>query len=144
MSLVQHLVALLGRIALGSVFVWGAANLMILSWAEALEELQGRQVIFPNALLLLAMLAMLLGGLSLILGLRARWGALLLILVLVPTTAILHDFWVHDPTAPQYTELAVALMKNVGLLGGLLMVMAFGPGGFSADTFLRKRPPETR
>jgi len=144
MSLVQHLVALLGRIVLGSVFVWGAANLIILSWAEAVSELESRQVFYPNVLVLLAMLAMLLGGLSLVLGLRARLGAFLLVLFLVPATAILHDFWVHDPASPEYTALAVEFLKDLGLLGGLLMVLAFGPGGFSADTFLRKRPPETR
>src|SRR5439155_423629 len=52
---------------------------------------------------------MLLGGLSVALGYRARWGAWLLALFLVPATVIFHNFWaVKDPT--------MALMQQVMFL----------------------------
>jgi len=142
MSILQHLVALLARILLAVIFIWSGANQIILSWGNTIQELEDRNVPFPHVMLLLAVIAMLAGAMSLVLGLRARWGAVLLILFLAPTTLMMHDFWVHEPSTQAYTAQAIECLKNVGLLGGLLMVLAFGPGGFSADTFLRKRPAE--
>jgi putative oxidoreductase len=142
MSIFQHLVVLLARILLAAIFIWSGANQIILSWANSTTELGERNVPFPSVMLLLAVIAMLAGGMSLVLGLRARWGAVLLILFLLPTTLIMHDFWVHEPSAQAYTVQAIECLKNLGLVGGLLMVLAFGPGGFSADTFLRKKPAE--
>ncbi|MES1023665.1 MULTISPECIES: DoxX family protein [Chroococcaceae] len=68
----------------------------------------------------------LLGALSVILGYKARWGAIALIVFLVPTTLIFHTNFAEDMQINQF-------LKNLGLIGGLLMVVYFGSGPLSVD-----------
>ncbi len=50
----------------------------------------------------------LLGGLSVALGYKAKWGAWLLVLFLAPVTVMLHNFWaVKEPMAPQMQQINV-------------------------------------
>jgi putative oxidoreductase len=73
------------------------------------------------------------GGLSILLGYRAKLGAWLIVLFLVPVTAMMHNFWaVHDPMMAQ-VQMAM-FMKNIGLLGGALLISQLGAGPFSLDT----------
>ena len=72
------------------------------------------------------------GGLSILLGYRAKIGAWLIVLFLVPVTLIMHRFWtVHDPVMAQ-TQM-VMLMKNLAILGGALLISQFGAGPLSLD-----------
>jgi putative oxidoreductase len=78
----------------------------------------------------------LLGGLSILLGYRARIGALLLIVFLVPVTLLLHKFWtIPDPMMAQMQQ--AMFMKNVGLIGGALLIAHFGAGPVSLDRRLK-------
>jgi putative oxidoreductase len=74
----------------------------------------------------------LLGGLSVLLGYRARVGAGLLLLFLVPVTLAMHRFWAA-PDAMAAQLHMVMFMKNLGLMGGALMVAHFGAGPYSLD-----------
>ena len=67
------------------------------------------------------------GSLSLLLGYRARAGAWLLFLFLIPTTLIFHTHF-GDPNQ------MIHFLKNVAMAGGLLQVVAFGAGAFSVDS----------
>lgn len=81
----------------------------------------------------------LLGGLSILLGYKARWGGVALIAFLVPVTVMMHNFWaVTDPMMHQLQ--LVSFMKNVGLIGGALMFVVNGAGAFSLDARLARRP----
>jgi len=72
------------------------------------------------------------GGLSILVGYRARIGAWLLVLFLVPVTIMMHNFWaVKDPMTAQM-QLAM-FMKNLSILGGALIISYFGPGPLSLD-----------
>ncbi len=72
------------------------------------------------------------GGLSVLFGVRARVGAWLLVLFLVPVTFTMHDFWhVADPAAARVQY--VMFMKNLSMLGGALLVAYFGAGPVSFD-----------
>jgi putative oxidoreductase len=75
----------------------------------------------------------LVGGLSILLGYRAKIGAWLIIIFLVPVTLMMHKFWgVPDPTMAQIQE--VMFMKNLALLGGALIISQFGAGPLSLDS----------
>jgi putative oxidoreductase len=75
----------------------------------------------------------LVGGLSILLGYHARFGALLIVVFLVPVTLIMHNFWaVADPQMAM-TQKAMFL-KNVSMLGGALMLMYYGSGPYSLDS----------
>lgn len=74
----------------------------------------------------------LLGGLSILLGYRAKIGAWLVVLFLVPVTLAMHNFWaVKDPMMAQI-QMAM-FMKNVSMLGGALLISQFGAGPLSLD-----------
>lgn len=72
------------------------------------------------------------GGLLVLLGWKARFGAWLLVLFLVPVTLMMHAFWkVADPMMAQM-QMAM-FMKNLSMLGGALLIAYFGPGPVSLD-----------
>jgi putative oxidoreductase len=74
----------------------------------------------------------LLGGLSVLLGYRAKVGAWLLVVFLVPVTLLMHNFWaVKDPLTAQI-QMAM-FMKNLSMLGGALLISQFGAGPLSLD-----------
>jgi putative oxidoreductase len=76
------------------------------------------------------------GGLSILLGYRAKLGAWMIVLFLIGVTP-LHNFWaVHDPMMAQ---LQMALfMKNISMLGGALLITQFGAGPSSLDSRRKK------
>ena len=72
------------------------------------------------------------GGLSIVLGYRARIGAWLVVLFLVPVTLMMHNFWaVTDPMMAQMQQ--AMFMKNLSMLGGALLIAHFGAGPLSLD-----------
>ncbi len=68
----------------------------------------------------------LVGAVSVILGYKARWGALLLIVFLVPTTLIFHTNFAEPMQVTQF-------LKNLSILGGLLLITVYGSGSLSLD-----------
>jgi|HubBroStandDraft_1064217.scaffolds.fasta_scaffold05178_5 putative oxidoreductase len=72
------------------------------------------------------------GGLSILLGYRARLGAWLIALFLVAVTPMLHNFWtVTDPMTRQMQM--IMFMKNLSMLGAALLISQFGSGPWSLD-----------
>jgi putative oxidoreductase len=72
------------------------------------------------------------GGLSILLGYRARLGAWLIAIFLVPVTLLIHKFWgIADPVAAQMQQ--IMFFKNVTMLGGALLISQFGAGPVSFD-----------
>jgi putative oxidoreductase len=73
-----------------------------------------------------------LGGLSVLLGYRAKLGAWLIVLFLVGVTPMMHKFWVvTDPM--MYQMQFVMFMKNASMLGGALLISQYGSGPWSLD-----------
>jgi putative oxidoreductase len=72
------------------------------------------------------------GGLSILLGYRAKIGAWLIVLFLAGVTPTMHKFWgVTDPMMFQMQF--VMFMKNVSMLGGALLISQIGTGPWSLD-----------
>jgi putative oxidoreductase len=80
------------------------------------------------------------GGLSVVLGARARWGALALAAFLVPVTIIFHNPAGLEGMAAQMEMIQV--FKNLAILGGLLTVASLGAGPVSVDSRLAARRAE--
>jgi putative oxidoreductase len=70
-------------------------------------------------------------GLMLVFGWKARWAAFLLAAFTAIVTYFFHNFWAA-PEAEKVMQ-QIQFMKNLALIGGLLLVMAFGPGRLSVD-----------
>src|ERR1700733_1570 len=73
-----------------------------------------------------------LGGVSILLGYRARWGAWLIVLFLVPVPLTMHNFWAAKDAMTAQMQM-VMFLKNVTIMGGALMVAYFGSGPMSLD-----------
>ena len=71
-------------------------------------------------------------GLSILVGFRAKLGAWLIAVFLVPVSLMMHKFWtVSDPMMAQLQM--ILFMKNVSMLGAALLISQFGAGPFSLD-----------
>ena len=75
---------------------------------------------------------------SVLLGLYARFGVLALLAFLIPVSAIMHNFWAFED--PDRTHQMISFMKNVSIMGGLVMVLALGAGPCSIDSLLKPKP----
>ncbi|MEL6580935.1 MAG: DoxX family protein [Cyanobacteria bacterium J06621_12] len=112
--------SLITRICLATIFLWSGIN-KILDPLASLEKMSAQGMPLTSFLLVGAIALEILGGLSVLLGIKARWGAAMLVIFLVPATLIFHtDF---------STELEQAMfLKNLAMLGGLLMLIQHGGG----------------
>jgi putative oxidoreductase len=80
-----------------------------------------------NILLLFTVLFQLLGGFSLALGYKVKIGSILLIVFLIPATLVFHNFATNPMELNNF-------LKNIGLIGGLLMIIYTGAGAVSIDS----------
>ncbi len=119
----------LGRAAFAAAFLWAPQD-KFSQQTIAIAAQQG--VPLPGLLVPVAGLLSLAGGLSVLLGYRAKLGASLLVLFLVPVTVMMHNFWaVTDPMMAQM-QLGFFL-ANLSRLGGALLIAHFGAGPVSLD-----------
>jgi putative oxidoreductase len=133
----QNPVALIGRILLAVMFVLAGVG-KITGFAGAVGYMQSAGVPAASALAVLAILVEVGGGIALIVGLQTRLAAFGLAVFTLIASLIFHPFW----TLPDAQQMVPQLlfMKNVSVIGGLLVVAALGAGAWSLDA----RRSETR
>lgn len=74
----------------------------------------------------------LVGGLSILLGYKAKYGAWLIVLFLVPVSLMIHNFWTYTDTM-QVQMQQINFMKNLSMIGAALLIAHFGSGPLSVD-----------
>lgn len=118
----DDILALAGRLLLASIFLASAFG-KITNFDATVRYMETYAL--PSAPLLCAAAVAIeaLGGVALILGYYARWGAGALAIFLLAATWIFHGG----------IDQRIHLLKNLAILGGLLQVMAFGPGAMSFE-----------
>jgi putative oxidoreductase len=117
-----------GRLFLAAIFLWSGLG-KVMNWEGTAGYMAMKGMPLIPLFLALAILFELGGGLSLLIGFKGRLGALALFAFLVPTTLIFHNFWaVPDNEVMIQT---IMFLKNLAIMGGLLMVAALGTGPFS-------------
>jgi putative oxidoreductase len=104
----------IARLLLCLVFVHAVIG-KLTGFAGVAGMMTARGLAFAPALLVAAMALMAVGSVLVISGMRARLGAILLLLFLVPTTLLFHNE-VADP------QQRIQLFKNLSIIGGLLLV----------------------
>ena len=118
----MNAVMLVGRILFAFMFV--ASGLNHLTKAEAMAGYAAyKKVPAPKLANLLSGVLMVLGGLSIILGVYADLGALVLAILLVSMAVKMHDFWNAQGEAKQ-PEM-IGFMKNISMAGGALFLFAY-------------------
>lgn len=126
-------IGLAGRILLSFVFVMAAA-IKIIYPGETEVYMANYGVPFSLFFMRLAIFVELAGGISLLIGYKAKLGAVLLVVFLIPVTLIFHT---QFDGQLQLQQLAMFL-KNIAIIGGLLQVISFGPGAISWDSYKKK------
>jgi|SRR5437867_4010430 len=127
-------VPLIGRVLFAAMFLKAApAHFQ----EQAIGFVSEQGIPFAPVLVPVSGFLALAGGLSVLLGWRAKVGAWLLVAFLVPVTLLMHPYWVvTDPAAAAVQE--AMFYKNVAMLGGALLIAYFGAGPLSMDA----RKPE--
>ena len=85
----------------------------------------------PQLLAFASALIEVVGGVMLIVGWQARWAALALAAFTALASVIFHNYW-SLPADKQMID-QLMFMKNLSVVGGLLMVFGFGAGPLSLD-----------
>jgi putative oxidoreductase len=128
----RGVLAVLGRVLLSTIFLMSAVGNKIPHFNDCAQVMAKEGVPAPQFLLVGAIAFLIAGSLSVIVGYKARIGAALLLVFLVLATYFFHDFWTQtDPHAQQ--EQMIQFMKNLSMMGAMLLVIANGPGPFSFD-----------
>lgn len=132
----MRFIPLLGRLLFVAIFLKSVPN-QFKEQSIAFVSEQG--IPFAGVVVPFSGFLALAGGLSVLLGWRAKLGAWLLVAFLVPVTLLMHPFWaVSDPAAAAMQE--VMFLKNVSMLGGALLIAYFGAGPISMDAREKVRP----
>ncbi len=145
MKTVLHgLVNVLGRLLIATIFLLSAVVNKIPHFDDVAALMKSQGIPQPQVMLAGAILFLIAGSLSIILGYRARIGAALLFVFLVLATYYFHDFWnVSSLLKPQLKqEQMIQFMKNLSLMGTMLFVMANGSGAMSLDQRHASKAPK--
>ena len=116
----NNLLSLAARVLLSALFLMSGIN-KILNPADTQQYMASYGMPLTGLLLMGAIALELAGGLSVLLGYKARWGAIALIIFLIPATLIFHTNFADQMQTIQF-------MKNLAILGGLLMIVQSGSG----------------
>ena len=113
---------LVGRIVLGLFYLYNASN-HILNLKATAGYTRSKGVPMPELATLGTGVVLLLGGLSLMSGLYPDVGVALLVIFLLSTAFIMHNFWtVSDPQARMMET--VQFSKDLALAASALMFLA--------------------
>ena len=121
-------VILLSRVFLSLPFLYSGID-KCWRWDAAQREVAASGLPWPTLLHLVTVVVQLGGGLSLLLGIEARLGALLLSLFLLPVTLLYHPFWKRSGAG--FVAEADHFLSNLAIIGGFLVVLAVGGGHLS-------------
>ncbi len=135
---IQGLLSVVGRVFLALIFVMSAVGNKIPNFSAVASYMASEGVPASQVLLAGAIVFLIAGGLSMVLGFRARLGAALLLVFLVLATYFFHDFWTMDGQARQ--DQLIQFLKNLSLMGAMIFVIANGPGAWSLDHGRARKP----
>lgn len=126
----KDVAALVGRVLLALIFVLSGFG-KIGGFTGTAGYIASKGLPLPEAGVVLSILVELGGGLMLMLGWKARAAALALAVFTVFASIFFHNFWTM--TGGDALTDQIMFLKNLAMIGGLLLVSAFGPGRYSVD-----------
>lgn len=130
----RDLTDLIGRIFLSAIFIFEAFDSAI--YFEKTKQTMDLYHITWNQELLIygAITLLVLGGVMVLMGYRTTIGSFMLLCYWVPVTFIVHDFW-NYPKGELRLQ-SILFMKNIAIIGGLLMLIGKGSGRYSIKRLL--------
>jgi putative oxidoreductase len=131
MSFGESIAPLFGRWVLAWFFLTQAYH-HALDWNNTALLLAMKAVPAPPAILLVALIGLVMGSFSLLVGFRTRIGALVLFAITIGGTITLHDYWRLDVEGARDADFDI-FARNIAIAGGLLMLIGMGSGKFGFD-----------
>jgi putative oxidoreductase len=125
-----NLLTLVARILLAALFLWSGFG-KIGGFTGTVGYIASKGLPLAQALAAATVLVEIGAGLLLLIGWKARWAALALAIFTVLAAVLFHNYWAV-PEAQKMMQ-QISFMKNLAIIGGLLMVVAFGAGSWSVD-----------
>jgi uncharacterized membrane protein YphA (DoxX/SURF4 family) len=115
-------VFLLGRLIFGGFFLYSGLHhfqekKVLAQYAAA------KNVPLPDIAVTASGAMLMLGGASILLGVRPKIGALAIAGFLAGVSPMIHDFWRTEDSQQRQNEMA-HFMKNIAMLGGVMALMA--------------------
>lgn len=114
---------LAARICLSLIFFQAGINHLI-GFSAFVPVVASTGLPLPGLLAAGTVVFQLLGAIALVIGYKAKIGAILLVLFLIPASIFFH---------PPASDL-IGFLKNLSVIGGLLMVVAYGAGPVSVES----------
>lgn len=118
---------LLGRIFYSAIFIGSGIGHFS---SSAIEYARLADVPMAGFLVPFSGVIALLGGISILLGYKARLGAWLIVIFLIPVTFMMHKFWIGGEPNVALIQQAM-FMKNLSMLGAAMLIAYFGSGPMS-------------
>lgn len=126
----QSPLSLIGRLLLAALFL--PAGLSKISGFEGtVGYIASAGLPMPQLAAVVAIAVEILAPIALILGWGTRWAALVLAVFTLVATLGFHNFWAMP--AEQVMMQQLMFFKNIAVVGGLLVLAAFGAGALSVD-----------
>lgn len=115
----QNTLQLTARILLSAIFVVSLLS-KITGLEGTIQFMSAKGIPLPSLLIWGAIATEFVGVLALITGYKMKEASILLVLYLVPTSLIFHNFWAME--GQQFQMQLMSFMKNVSIIGGLLLL----------------------
>ena len=128
MGSINRFSPLVGRILMAQIFLISGFG-KITGFAGTSGYIASKGIPMPDLVTVGTILVEICGGLAVIVGWKARWGAAALFVFTGLAAAIFHNFWSVAPDMAQ--NQMIHFLKNITIMGGLLYIVAFGSGPVS-------------
>lgn len=138
-ELTRGFAPLLGRFLIVLIFLWSAVG-KIGNFSAVAGNMAAKGMPYAEFLLVCAIAIEIGGGVCVLLGWKAQWGALTLLIFLIPTTLIFHNFWAVDPAqVREASNQTNHFLKNLTIMGVLIFIMGMGSGPLSLERTADRR-----
>lgn len=128
---VKNITNVVARIMITLIFFMSAVGNKIPKFSQVVQAMTAEGVPIPQFSLAGAIVFLLAGSVSILVGYRTEIGASLLLIFLILATFFFHDFWNFEG-ADQQLQM-IQFMKNLSLMGTMLFLISSGPGACSVD-----------
>jgi putative oxidoreductase len=114
----------LGRVLLSAIFILSGLG-KLPHFHDMAGMMASKGIPLASVALVITLLIEIGGGLLVLTGYKAKYAALVIALWLIPVTLIFHHFW--GIPAEQQQDQMVHFLKNVAIMGGLLVLAYASP-----------------
>ena len=130
-ELTQRCAPLLGRFLITFLFFRSALG-KITDFSGVAGGMTAKGMPYAEVLLVGTIAFEIVGSLCVLLGWNARWGALALLIFVIPATLIFHNYWAIDPAqVRELTNQTNHFFKNLTIMGALVFIIGMGSGPLS-------------